>query len=143
MIPSSLLLPIIALCHAIGAHAIADTRADSIEFPLEVFEVVDDKMVVVFLKLEDVLASPEWHPGDSAPPLDLEAAVRLAIGSDEASRRVREIKLTEINDPNADHRWYYLVKLTEEAEAGPTDLYVALLMNGKAFPGLVQPQMIK
>ncbi len=136
-------LPAFFLVLAFVAPVSAASETGKVEFPLEVFELIDDKMVVVFLKTGDVRTSPAWRPGESAPPLDLETVVKLALRDHAGTVRIREIKLTEINDPDADHRWYYLVRLIDESGTEPTDRYVAVLMNGKVFPGLVQPQAIK
>lgn len=116
------------------------------KWPIEIFEVMDNKNIVVFLHDEDIKNSPEWEPRDNAPPLTINEALhqlktwQKRLGETN-NQTVNEIELKRIRGHEKEHRWYYLIQLSSNTK-GDSD-YVAVLLSGKVVPAISEPSAIK
>ena len=122
--------------------------ADAANWPLEVFERMDDKRIVVFLTEEDIDSSPAWEPAEGSPPLTLAAVIQvldtwIQASIDRAGLKIHEIKLKAIPHHELDHHWYYLVQLTKRIDAKTEREYAAILMDGKLVPAIREPASVK
>jgi|GEM_PF-932907 len=123
-------------------------RADAGQWPLEIFEVMDDKKIVVFLKDEEIAASPEWQPAEGAPPLSIGSVLKTVgdwVEKDPrlAGSQVQELALKPIHGHEKEHRWYYLVRLHGKQDPRKTTHYLIVLLSGKVTPAIVEPMAIK
>lgn len=122
--------------------------ADAAQWPVEVFERMDDKRIVVFLAEEDIDTSPAWSPSEGGPPLTLAAVIQelkayIRDNADLAGFNIHEIKLKAIPHHEVDRHWYYLVQLRKLVDARPERQYAAILMNGKLVPAMLEPSSVK
>lgn len=118
------------------------------QWPIEIFEVMDDKKIVVFLHNEDITDSPQWQPEKNGPQMTVAEVLQHVYQWRTKDRRmvgaqVQEIELKPIKHHEQEHRWYYLVKLHNEKGGVTTTYYVAVLFNGKVVPAIVEPAPIK
>jgi len=123
-------------------------QAGAGHWPVEIYDVMDNNKVVIFLRNEDITASPQWQPADGGPPLTIAATlehVKSWIEKDEQLKgaEVYEIELKPIQQHEQEHRWYYLVQLHGLRDGKPGDYYIAVLFNGKIVPAVVEPASIK
>jgi hypothetical protein len=122
--------------------------ADAAEWPVEVFERMDDKRIVVFLAAKDIDASPAWSPSEGGPPLTLATVIEELKGhirdnAELAGFNIHEIKLKAIPHHEVDRHWYYLVQLRKLVDSRPERQYAAILMNGKLVPAMREPSAVK
>ena len=123
-------------------------RAGAAPWPLEIFDVMDDHKIVVFLHDEDIAAGPQWRPSEGAPPLTIEAALRhlrVWIANDKRldGAEFHELELKPIHGHSQEHRWYYLVQLSHTDGGHGKPRYAVILFNGKVVPAMVEPASIK
>ncbi len=120
--------------------------AKSTDWPIEIFESMDNSKLIIFLKDADIAVSPEWQPATGAPPMGI-ATVLTKVNqwiADDASLKglgVNEIELKPINKHK--RHWYYLVKLKSLENLKQKPTYVAVLLSGKVVPAMVEPASIK
>ena len=116
------------------------------KWPIEIFERMDGKKIVVFLQDKDISDSPEWKPYENSPQLTIEEALRhLRSWLDNQGKInmvVKEIDLKRIHGHEMENRWYYLVQLHDANSKKETD-YAAVLFNGKVAPAIAEPSSIK
>ncbi len=122
--------------------------AGAVQWPLEIFEIMDDRKIVVFLEEADITTSPTWDPAEGGPPLTLAEVVQKLsdwVGASDrlADLKIHEIKLKPIRHHESEQRWYYLVQLRRQIDGQPDRHYVAVLMNGKVVPALREPSSLK
>ena len=122
--------------------------AEQIEWPLEVYEIMDDKRIVVFLNPADVDAAPRWSPGEGPPPVTIDRLINQIrtsglLESDGTTLHIQEIKLKKLELEPEVQTWYYLVRLDGDSASDRGKKYVAMLLNGTIVPALVEPQSIK
>jgi hypothetical protein len=122
----------------------ADIRA--VEFPIEVFEYVENARVVAFIDESDLDASARWHPFEAPPTLGIEGvtvAIRNYIESEQdlSGAAVTEIELRQV--PLREKDWHYIVKLKTEDDQGTRFHYLVVLMNGKIIPAIREPEPLK
>lgn len=118
------------------------------QWPLEIYEVMDDKKIVVFVGNEDIAASPEWRPAEGGPPLTIDGALQHLkrwIANDDrlAGAEVREIELKPIHGHEKENRWYYLLQLRTENGAKSQTNYAVILLNGKVISAVAEPASVK
>lgn len=123
-------------------------QAEAGHWPVEIYDIMDNHKVVVFLRDEDIAASPRWQPVDGGPPLTIAAMLEQVnhwIGKDAqlAGAEVYEIELKPIQQHKQEQRWYYLVQLHSLQDGKHVNHYVAVLFNGKVVPAVVEPASIK
>ena len=140
----SLLKPGYMLLFAMAVVA----KVNAAPWPLEIYDVMDDHKIVVFLHDDDIIASPEWRPSEGPPPLTIEAALRHLrdwIGNDKrlAGAEFHELELKPIHSHDQQHRWYYLVQLTHVDGGHGKPRYAVILLNGKVVPAMVEPASFK
>jgi len=121
-------------------------QAKSTAWPIEIFEVMDDSRIIIFIKDDDIATSPVWHPAEGGPPMSIAVLltkVNKWIAEDPRLKGfgVHEIELKPINH-HKDH-WYYLVQLKPEKNGKKKPSYIAVLLNGKVVPAMVKPASIK
>lgn len=115
-------------------------------WPEEVFDVMDNQRLVIFLENEDIAESPEWQPTKGRSPLSIADVLKLAnVWISQNSRlsnaKVHEIELKPIS--KHEHRWYYLLQLQSKSNGKITEHYIAVLLNGKVVPAIAEPTTIK
>ncbi len=120
--------------------------ANAGKWPIEIFESMDGKKIVVFLEDKDVSDSPQWKPYEKAPQLTVDGALRRLRSWLENQGKinlvVKEIDLKRIHGHEMENRWYYLVELHDAKSKKKTD-YAAVLFNGKVVPAIAEPSAIK
>lgn len=143
------LFPIIL---AAGLSALATLPAPSLAagkvWPVEIFDVMDNQKLVLFLRDQDIVSSPSWQPADGAPPLTIAEALKHIqswIDKDPrlAGARVHELELKPIHEHHQQDRWYYLLQLRTEHDGEVVTSYAAVLMNGKVIAAIVEPDSYK
>lgn len=121
--------------------------ADS--WPHEIIDAMDGERLILFLRDEEIAASPQWLPAqEDAPPMSIAEAVRHLkawLVTDERYRNasIHEIELKPIKNHEQEHRWYYLVQLRHRVKGRLKALYAAVLFDGTVLPVLVEPESIK
>lgn len=122
-------------------------QAATRHFPLEIFDVLDDHRLVVFLRDNDIAASPQWRPGEGAPQLTIaEAIEQIRQHINEHDLRLQdahlhEIELKPIHGHEQEHRWYYLLQMRVPGKHKA--YYFAVLFSGKVVPAIEEPMSIK
>ena len=127
---------------------ISSAKNETLHFPLEIFDVLDNHRLVIFLNSEDIAASPQWLPGEGAPPLTVaEVIERIGLEIEQDARlqgaEVQEIELKHIHGHNQVDRWYYLLQLRTHGEGKPKAYYFAVLLSGKVVSAIEEPASIK
>lgn len=124
-------------------------QAESRHFPLEIFDVLDDHRLVVFLHDDDIAESPQWFPGETAPRLTIAHAierVKRHIAEHDARLRdakLHEIELKPIHGHEKENRWYYLLQMRIPENHKPKAYYFAILFSGKVVPAIEEPMSVK
>ncbi len=118
----------------------------SATWPLEIFEVMDNSKLVIFIKDKDIEKSPSWSPAQGKPPLSIEKVLDsvkkwIAHNPDLNGLAVRGIKLKPINHHK--NHWYYIVQLKSISEINKKPGYIAVLLSGQVVPAMVEPASIK
>ena len=116
------------------------------ESPIEVFEYIDDVKIVAFIKESDIDKELHWIPFESSPPLSISKALAainkyMATVPELANATLIEVELKEI--PQHKGYWHYLVKLNAKANNKLQPYYFVILMNGKIFPAIREPESFK
>lgn len=123
-------------------------RVNAGQWPIEIFEVMDDKKIVIFVDDGDIASSPEWRPAEGGPPLTINGVLKhlnrwMAQYERLAGMRVLEIELKPIHGHEQEHRWYYVVKLGSSNGGEKRARYAVVLFNGKVVSGVVEPASVK
>jgi len=121
-------------------------NAYSYEFPVEIFEYVDNIKVVAFINESDIDETVSWQPFQGPPPLSIGSAIEAIQGYISSDSRLpnaslMEIKLQQI--PHHDAHWHYLVKIKTETGDKTRYDYFVILMNSKIIPAVREPQSYK
>ncbi len=121
--------------------------ADS-HWPVEIYDVMDNQKLVIFLANEDIAESPQWQPAEGGPPVSIADALEYAHSWIEQEpqlkgAKVQEIELKPVHEHKRENRWYYLLQLRSETDGKTTANYIAILFNGKVVPAIVEPASIK
>lgn len=121
-------------------------NVQSYEFPVEIFEYVNDEKVVAFINESDIDASTSWIPSDGAPPVTIANvvnAIRKYIAPDPklSGATFSEIELKQI--PHHEKHWHYLVKMKSRTGGHAHYHYFVVLMSGKIIPALKEPESFK
>jgi hypothetical protein len=121
-------------------------KAYAYEFPVEIFEYIDDTRVVAFIAQEDINESRRWQPFKEALPLAIDEAVKAVKQHIDADPRLSNIALLEVElrqIPRFEQHWHYLVKVKADIEGERRNQYFVVLMNGKIIPAIREPQSTK
>ncbi len=116
------------------------------EFPVEIFEYIDDTKVVVFINKKDIDKSLQWYPFKGAPPLtmtDMLTKMKKYLASGKialSGARITGIELKQI--PHHKDNWHYLVKLKSNKKT-IRYYYFIVLMNGKIIPAVKEVESFK
>ncbi|VAW81829.1 hypothetical protein MNBD_GAMMA13-1156 [hydrothermal vent metagenome] len=140
--------PLLSLLFSLLVTATPTVFAGNKHWPVEIFDVMDNQRLVIFLANEDIVASPQWQPIQGGPPLSIAAALEhtsrwIAQEPRLKGAKVHEIKLNRIHGYESDNRWYYLFQLRTHKGRKSSAHYVAVLFNGKVVPVIVEPASIK
>lgn len=124
------------------------TRVSALEFPLEIVDQFDNARVVTYVNKSDFDKAPAWNPANGAPPLSVgDMLMSLDSWTVEDSTlkgaQVSKIELKPILLKEKQGHWYYLVKLTCKTTDTPKAAYAAILMNGKVFAAIREPDPFK
>lgn len=116
------------------------------EWPIEIFEAMDNSKLVIFIKDKDIEVSPVWFPAKGGPPMGIAAVLNKVnkwVEEDPSLNGlgVSEIELKPINRHK--NHWYYLVQLKSLTDVKMKPSYVAVLFTGKVVPAMVEPASIK
>ncbi len=115
------------------------TRAQMVEFPLELIEYIDDVKVVTFVPPSALASAPTWDPMREPVPLSLQQAldrVRGRLGADDY--RLSSVELKPI--PGHHGHWHYLVRL-KARDGRPR--YFSVLLDGRLLPATHEPESYK
>lgn len=123
------------------------SKVFAMNFPVEIFEYINDTKVVVFISESDIHDTRQWQPLRSAPPLTLNAAlvkiqkylVKEKLGVSNAV--INEIELKQI--PHYSNYWHYLIKLELKRNNIKHYYYFVVLMNGKVIPAVKEVESFK
>ncbi len=141
--------PLLPILLAAGLSILSTaSQAKAGLWPVEIFDVMDNQRLVVFLHDEDIEASPAWQPADGGPPLtiaDVLEHTQAWIANDPrlSGAEVHEIELKPIHQHKQDHRWYYLVQLRTMHDGKSKTSYTAVLFNGKVVAAIAEPESYK
>ena len=116
------------------------------EYPVEIFEYLDDTKVVAFLKDSDIEKTAPWIPLETKVPLNIDDALK-AIGDLAATDdSLKLISLTSIEMkqiPGHPNYWHYLVKMKTENTGQIQPQYFIVLLDGKVIPAVKEPEGFK
>lgn len=120
----------------------------AVDFPVEIVDQFDNSRIVTYINQSDAEKSPSWNPADGEPPLTIGAMLKslgnwVAEDSTLKGAQVSKIELKPIMQKEKEGRWYYLVKLTCQRAESPKVTYAAILMNGKVFAAIREPDPFK
>lgn len=133
------LLPVLLLLYSGNIFA-------TYNFPVEIFEYIDNTKIVAFINKEDIDKTETWSPFSGTPPLTIAKAlkhIKKTLTSDMKSKHISKIVIELKQIPNHKKHWYYLVKLAYEANNKQEFHYFVVLMNGKVIAALEEPESIK
>lgn len=114
--------------------------------PIEIIEYMDNTKIIAFINEADINTTKAWQPADGAPPLTIHGALKAIEKQASAYPELQDCVLSEIKlkpIPHHEKYWHYIVKMTSVHNTKSQAHYVIVLMNGKVFPGLKEPQMLK
>lgn len=116
-----------------------------LSWPLEIFDVMDNKQLVIFVRDEDIAKSPQWQPAKGGPAMGVATVINKVNQWVAQDIRLKGLTVHEIElKPIKRHKnhWYYLVHLGDSHHSKKTS-YVAVLFSGKVVPAMVKPVSIK
>jgi len=116
------------------------------EFPVEIFEYIDNTKVVAFIDKSDIDDAMRWQPFKEAPPFTVEDAVKSVKKHIDADDRLKNVTLLEVElrqIPNFEQHWHYLVKVKADIGEERRSQYFVVLMNGKVIPAIREPEATK
>lgn len=116
------------------------------KWPIEIFDVMDNSKIIVFIKDDDINASPKWQPADGGPPMSIEGVLQEVNKWVKADASLKDLDINEIELKPINHHkghWYYLVQLKSSIDYRQKPRFVAVLLSGKVVPAMVKPVSIK
>lgn len=116
------------------------------EAPIEIIEYMDNTKIIAFINEADMNKSQDWQPADGVPPLTINGALKAIEKQASAYPELKDTVLTEIElkpIPRHEEHWHYIVKMKSKYNQKSKPHYVIVLMDGKVFPGLKEPEMLK
>ena len=129
-----------------GLLLIASNSVLAFQFPVEMIEGVEGARVVVNINKEDLEKEVSWTPFESAPPVTVADAlgiVREHLANNPALKEatLREIQLRRI--PRHENNWHYMVMVETLREGNPVLHYYVVLMSGKLYTAIREPESYK
>jgi hypothetical protein len=116
-------------------------------FPLEIFENLSGNRIVAFLEESDIdAAASKWQPSEQTPPVTVQKLTRSIFEHMATEKGLENIEVEEIDlrpIPRHKEQWHYLVKMKVENNHEIEHRYFLVLMNGKIFPAIREPESIK
>ncbi len=134
----------IPLLLAVLAHAVP---AGAAHLPVSLLEHVDDRVLALSIPEEALVDSPRWQPGQGPVPFTVQQLIRRIENWVQQTRpevesvRFREFVLKPVESPRYGRYWHYLVvfRPVVGGRESEQDSYVAVLLDGRIFHGLVEP----
>lgn len=116
------------------------------EFPVEVFEYIDNTRVVAFVNEADIDKTLHWTPFEGPLPLTLTDALKaiqdyVATCPELTDAVLSGVELKPV--PHHEGYWHYLVRMKTFTNGRPLSHYFIVLMDGKIVAGLREPEMVK
>lgn len=115
-------------------------------FPLEIFENVSGNRIVAFVEENDMDAASKWQPSEQTPPVTVQKLTHSIFEYMATEKGVENIEVEEIDlrqMPRHKEQWHYIVKMKVENNHEIEHRYFLVLMNGKIFPAIREPESIK
>ncbi len=118
------------------------------QFPLVLIESFNDAKVVIYTSENDIRNAPNWKPSDGAPPLSVENLITdikkwNSLNPELSNSTINEFELKPIIHHKNENRWYYLVQMRNNSQGKTKDHYLAVLMDGKVLPAIIEPASYK
>jgi len=116
------------------------------EAPLEIIEYMDNTKIIAFIDEADMNKTKDWQPTDGVPPLTINGALKAIKKQASAYPELEDTVLSEIElkpIPRHEQHWHYIVKMKSKHNTKSQTHYVIVLMDGKVYPGLKEPEMLK
>jgi hypothetical protein len=116
------------------------------EFPIEIFEYIDNTKVVAFVNETDIDKTPRWAPFESPLPLTLTDALEAIQAHVKSNPELKNAVLSGVElKPVPHHKgyWHYLVRMKTYANNKPLSHYFIVLMDGKIVSGIREPETVK
>ncbi|VAX09896.1 hypothetical protein MNBD_GAMMA25-1352 [hydrothermal vent metagenome] len=118
------------------------------QFPLVLTESFNDTKVVIYTNENDIRNAPNWQPSDGAPPLSVENLITDVqewnrLNPKLSNATINEFELKPINHYKNENRWYYLVQMKNKSKGKKGEHYLAVLMDGKVLPAIIEPVSYK
>lgn len=116
------------------------------EYPVEIFEYLDNTKVVAFLKGSDIDKTTQWIPLETEVPLSIDDAIKAVKNLAATENHVTHITLTSIElkqIPGHPKHWHYLVKMKLENNGEIQPQYFVVLLDGKVIPAVKEPESFK
>ena len=126
----------------------AFSSAFAISWPLEIIEHLDEAKIIIYAKEAEIEQSPTWDPATGAPSFGLPEVLKSIAQWDNkkagiSDTSVEKIELKPILHQEKANRWYYLVQLRNPAGSKHKHHYLAVLMNGKTYGAIEEPESYK
>jgi len=116
------------------------------EYPVEIFEYLDDTKVVAFLKDSDIDKTAQWIPLETEVPLNINGALKAVSDLADTDDSLEIIALTSIElkqIPGHPKHWHYLIKMKTESNGEIQPHYFVVLLDGKVIPAVKEPETFK
>ena len=116
------------------------------EFPIEIFEYIDNTRVVAFVNEADIDKTLHWTPFEGPLPLTLTDALKAIEAYIKTNPELTNAVLSGVElkpVPHHEGYWNYLVRMKTFADGKPVSHYFIVLMDGKIVSGLKEPEMVK
>ena len=116
------------------------------EFPIEIFEYIDNTRVVAFVNEADIDKTLHWTPFEGPLPLTLTDALKAIEAYIKTNPELTNAVLSGVElkpVPHHEGSWNYLVRMKTFADGKPVSHYFIVLMDGKIVSGLKEPEMVK
>ena len=89
-------LPLLSLLFSLFITPISTAFAGNEHWPVEIFDVMDNQKLVIFLANEDIVSSPQWRPVQGGPPVSIAAVLEYTRSWIEQEPRLKDASVYEI-----------------------------------------------
>lgn len=116
------------------------------EFPIEVFEYIDNTKVIAFVNEQDIDKTIHWTPFEGPLPMTLTDALKAIQKYITSDPELMDAVLSGVELKQVPHHegcWHYLVRMKTYADGKPVSHYFIVLMDGKIVSGLKEPETVK
>lgn len=116
------------------------------QFPQEIIEQMDGTRVVTFLNDSDLAGNPDWQPLSGPPPVTIDGAAQALRDYAASHPRLADATLGQIDlkpIPRHGDSWHYLAMLNTHEHKRPKAHYFVVLMNGRVYPSIEEPDSVR